>query len=115
MGRWVFKEGAYLREEHIWERSLFKQRRILGRSLFEFGYRGFLTLAPTIWNTLPTEIQALAKLEEFKTKVGKIDLAWCSCQKCCDKQKSNKIHNMVSTNYTKCFTNGPWEGGMGIS
>ena len=52
-----------------------------------FGYKSFQTLAPTVWNTLPAEIQALTKNEEFKTKLGKIDLAWCSCQKCCDKQK----------------------------
>ena len=52
-----------------------------------FAYKSFQTLAPTVWNTLPAEIQALTKLEEFKTKLGKIDLAWCSCQKCCDKQK----------------------------
>ena len=53
-----------------------------------FGSKSFRTLAPTVWNTLPAEIQALTKLEEFKTKLGKIDLEWCSCQKCFDKQKS---------------------------
>ena len=46
-----------------------------------FGYKSFRTLAPTIWNTLPAEIQALTKLDEFKTKIGKINLAWCSCQR----------------------------------
>ena len=65
---------------------------------------------------IAAEIQALTKLEEFKTKSDKIDLAWCSCQKCCDnKNKSNKIYNMVSTNYINSFfTNWPWEGGMGM-
>ena len=52
-----------------------------------FRYKSSRTLAPTIWNTLLAEIQALAKLDEFKTKIGKINFAWCSCQKCCDKQK----------------------------
>ena len=50
-------------------------------------YKSFQTLALTIWNTLPAEIQALTKLDEFKTKIGKMNFAWCSCQKCCDKQK----------------------------
>ena len=57
-----------------------------------FGYKSFRTLAPTVWNTLPAEIQAQTKLEEFKTKIGRINLAWCSCQKCCDKQKQAQ-HN----------------------
>ena len=52
-----------------------------------FGYKSFRTLAPTIWNTLPAEIQALTKLDEFKTKIGKINLSWFSCQRCCVKQK----------------------------
>ena len=52
-----------------------------------FLFKSFRTLAPTIWNTLPTEIQALTKLDEFESKIGKINFAWCSCQKLCDKQK----------------------------
>ena len=52
-----------------------------------FGYKSFRTLAPIVWNTLPAEIQALTKLDEFKTKIDKIEFAWCSCIKCCEKQK----------------------------
>ena len=56
------------------------------------GYKSFRTLAPTIWNTLPAEIQALPKLDDFKTKIGNLNFAWCSCQKCRDKQKQAQ-HN----------------------
>ena len=52
-----------------------------------FGYKSFRTLAPIVWNTLPAEIQALTKLDEFQTKIAKIEFAWCSCIKCCEKQK----------------------------
>ena len=44
-----------------------------------FGYNSFRTLAPTLWNKLPAEIQALTKLEDFRTKIGNINFAWCSC------------------------------------
>ena len=57
-----------------------------------FGYKSFQTLEPTIWNTLPAELQALNKLDDFKTKIGNLDFAWCSCQKCCDIQKQAQ-HN----------------------
>ena len=40
-----------------------------------FGYKSFRILAPTTWNTLPAEIQALTKLDEFKTKIGKANFA----------------------------------------
>ena len=43
-----------------------------------FGYKSFRTLAPTIWNTLPAEVQALTKLNDFKTKIGKINFTLCS-------------------------------------
>ena len=52
-----------------------------------FGYKSFRTLAPIVWNTLPAEIQALTKLDEFQTKIAKIEFAWCSCITCCEKQK----------------------------
>ena len=57
-----------------------------------FGQKSFQTLVPTIWNTLPAEIQALTKLEDFKSKMGNLKFAWCSCQRCCDKQKQAQ-HN----------------------
>ena len=66
-----------------------------------------------ICNTFPAGIKALTKLEEFKTKVCKIDLAWCSSQNVVI--KSNKIYNIVSTNYSKKFLLiGRKEGGMGM-
>ena len=43
------------------------------------GYNSFRTLASTIWNTLPAEIQTLTKLENFRPKIGNINFAWCSC------------------------------------
>ena len=52
-----------------------------------FGYKSFRTIAPKVWNTLHAEIRALTKLEEFQTKIGKVEFSWCSCIKCCDKQK----------------------------
>ena len=79
-----------------------------------FEYKSFRSLAPTIWNTLPTEIQAETKLEDFKTKIGRINLAWCSCQKCCDKQnKSNTIYNMASNFHSRIIfsKNSMREGG----
>ena len=51
-----------------------------------FGYKSSRTLAPTIWNTLPDEIQAMTKLDDFKTNLGNINFA-CFCQNICDKQK----------------------------
>ena len=65
---------------------------ILKSNQISFGYKRFRTLGPTIWNILSAEIQALTKIDEFKTKIGKINFAWCSCQKCCDKQKQAQ-HN----------------------
>ena len=52
-----------------------------------FGYKSLRTLVPIVWNTLLAEIQVQTKLGEFKTKIGKIDFAWCYCMKFCDKQK----------------------------
>ena len=57
---------------------------ILKSNQTSVGYKSFRTLAPTIWNTLPAEIQALTKLDEFKTNIDKIYFSWCSWQKCCD-------------------------------
>ena len=51
------------------------------------GYKSFRALAPIAWNTLPAEMQARTTLEEFQTKKGQIEFAWCCCVKCCDKQK----------------------------
>ena len=43
-----------------------------------FGYNNFRNLAPTIWNTLPAEIQALTNLDDFRTKRRNTKFAWCS-------------------------------------
>ena len=46
-----------------------------------FGYKSFRTLAPIVWNTLPAEIQALTKLDEFKTKIGSCKFGMISMPK----------------------------------
>ena len=60
-----------------------------------FGYKSFRILALTIWNTLLAEIQALTKLNESKTKIGKIN---CVPAKniVIDKSKPNITHHKVS-------------------
>ena len=72
------------------------------------GYKSFRTLAPTIWNTLSAEIQALTKLDDFITKIGDMNFAWCSCQKCCDKKRKPNISN---NKVSKVLFIGAWKGG----
>ena len=44
-----------------------------------FGQKSIRTLAQTIWNTLFAKIRAVTKFDEFKTTIGNINVAWCSC------------------------------------